>query len=655
MARLRKLGVIRVDVLGAAALLGVSGIAACGDGFGNTDCAASRTCAPAGGAGSDGPNEAGGSGDPGTSPGGQTSNGGDGRGGGDENMAGQAGAAIACVDADCDDGDPSNGDETCGNDGDCVEGNPPPTVIAVSPEDEEDEVAPQTEIRITFSEPLDAATVTAQTIKVLDGDREVSGEITYADGEVTFKPNEPLALVGDYVVSAGTAIRDEAGAELLEEFSSTFTIRDGEWKTITAVDGPLVRISHVLPMTNTGEAWLAWGGKGITRCPASIQPFRAGKEAAGLKSFGFLQDQECHDLVAAGNADGVLALAWTEHDNQGGSYTQQRRAGSWAATNERIAQEGQAPRPDLSPLDLLVAPNGTVTFFAHSHEGSKAWRADANGDWQSPGDPLSEHWATEAHASSAIDGDGNGLAVWRAKDEKGDGRERILASRYTAGARWAEAVDLPGSVTAGSATSVQRGTPALAFDGSGNALALWVDGNSTQLMASFFSSEGDWLEAETVSDDLSVSLLWSPPALVFDGTDWVAAWTAVNAQDRWLTYTARYKATTGWSDPEPQQGIDDELAAKRMPRLVADRRGNLMLVWAIGTEPDLKQVYQRYTHGSWGAITELPSGDIHFQSFEADYPVNLPISITDNGLIALAWGQRGEDGLLTEARLASFY
>lgn len=95
-------------------------------------------------------------------------------------------------DTDCDASD--NGMRCI--DSKCIPDNGPPSIVSVTPEDGAASVEPSSVIEIVASEPLDAATVTLENIKLLDRGAEVAGQLSYADNVITFTPEKPLGLHG---------------------------------------------------------------------------------------------------------------------------------------------------------------------------------------------------------------------------------------------------------------------------------------------------------------------------------------------------------------------------------------------------------------------------------------------------------------------------
>jgi Bacterial Ig-like domain len=642
-------------VVGAvvAAILGT--VAGCGDSFGSGDCHASRTCGSAGGESAvggasegNGPNagaDANAGGSDSTSVGGTAAS----AGAAGASEGGAGGADLEChVDDDCSDAKAENGLEAC-DQGACVAGNPPPTIGSVTPVGDAVDVEPDSSVVIAFSEPLDPKTVTSTTIQVLDGKTVVPGKLAYTDGTVTFTPTSPLTLLAPYTVSVTTGVTDEQGASLLTAFSSSFSIRDGSWTTIDVVKDIGGSLSGTLPIASDGSVLLAWSGNATEYCPVWARWFLRGAPSTAAKAFTIAGQTECNFVSSAGNATGVSAVVWAEPDAANGTDVEQYRAGAWQATPSLVSKS-----TDSFPLEVTVAPNGLVTFFEHSvFGGTKVWTTDVAGKWPADGAPIST-FAAKGPTSVAFDSKGNGFAVWRAKDPSGTKLERTVVSRLTTeSGTWGDVEDLPGSVTATTSAAAQRGAPTVAIDSKGDALALWVDASSTgKLMASRFS-QSIWAEPESVSGALTVDLLESPPALAFDGKGFIAAWTAQEAGKRYA-YTARYDLKTGWDTYQKQQtAADDGTSAPTMPRIVSDKRGNSLLVFAKGAAPAYTLMYQRYSDGVWGTIQPVPGGAVANAYFENLR--TMPLSMSANGSAALAWTNYDAAKYLSTVRLASFF
>jgi hypothetical protein len=124
--------------------------------------------------------------------------------------------------------------------------NTPPTVVSTSPVDGATNVAVNATVTATFSEPMDAATITAAgtfTLKTTSGGVAVPGTVTYNPGTntATFTPTSPLSNSTAYTATISTAARDVAGNAMVANKVFSFT-------TIADTTPPIV--TSTLPANN---------------------------------------------------------------------------------------------------------------------------------------------------------------------------------------------------------------------------------------------------------------------------------------------------------------------------------------------------------------------------------------------------------------------
>lgn len=104
---------------------------------------------------------------------------------------------------------------------------PPPApakVSAVTPVSNATDIAADTNITATFSVDLDATTVSTTSVKVVADSTEVPGTVSYADKVITLDPTDNLAYETKYTVTITTALKDSAGAAVLDkDYSWSFT------------------------------------------------------------------------------------------------------------------------------------------------------------------------------------------------------------------------------------------------------------------------------------------------------------------------------------------------------------------------------------------------------------------------------------------------
>jgi len=113
----------------------------------------------------------------------------------------------------------------------------PPTVSSTLPVADATGVAVSTAVSATFSEAMDAATITTSSF-TLDG---VSGSVAYDSGTytATFTPTGDLAYSTTYTATLSTAITDAAGNPLASAYSWSFTTESAPpGAVIVSIDAP---------------------------------------------------------------------------------------------------------------------------------------------------------------------------------------------------------------------------------------------------------------------------------------------------------------------------------------------------------------------------------------------------------------------------------
>jgi hypothetical protein len=584
----------RATVVTVVAVL-LGGAAACGDVFGGEEsCKETRTCSKPdegdggadGSVGGTGSSEAG---EPGAAD--------------DSSSAGSGGGeplAECSVPADCSNADPGDGEETCFH-GECVPGNPPPTVVSVTPANEAVSVEPDGSIVVELNEPLDEATVTSSSVRILDGDHAVSGKLSYADNEITFVPDKPLALLSSYVVSVSTGITDVDGAALIEPFSSTFKVRDGSWAVQTVVASAITEVSPTIQLNDDGDALLAWVGGALGACPTTARWFNRGSALATARTFNNGREQYCRAVRSAVSRNGLALLSWYEEDNQGATMaTVEFRNGQWGqvtARSDRYDYNGAA----------AVSDDGTMHHVSSGGD-VQVWQTTPAGVWSTQGRPLAPRPSLDdPHVAVAANGDA--VAVWR--DQDASSFQSVYAARFSSEtAKWSSAAAIPGSL-ANKGADTMRGEPQAAFDDANVPVIVWRRG--AELVATHYDAvQSVWSQPQPISGQVTglTELEYNPepPALVFDGHGFVAAFTVLNGSG-YDNYVVRYdRDDQVWKEPE----LVSTAAARgsaRMPRLAADARGNLLLVWAKAKSAGVYEFVSRRFDAStdtWSAPAIIP-------------------------------------------------
>jgi hypothetical protein len=112
----------------------------------------------------------------------------------------------------------------------------PPTVTSTLPADGDSTVSPGSQIRVTFSEAMDPASMIASTLVL---DPPVAGTVGYANRILTLTPSGALDTNVAYLATVTTAAKDTAGNALAAAYSWEFTTYlDTIRPTVTATTPP---------------------------------------------------------------------------------------------------------------------------------------------------------------------------------------------------------------------------------------------------------------------------------------------------------------------------------------------------------------------------------------------------------------------------------
>lgn len=192
----------------------------------------------------------------------------------------------------------------------------------------------------------------------------------------------------------------------------------------------------------------------------------------------------------------------------------------------------------------------------------------------------------------AFDASGNALAVWQ---QSGN----IMARRYTAGA-WstAEAID----AVAGGADK-----PQVAFDASGNAMAVWYqfDGSYNSIYANRYIAGDGWGTAEQIeTNDGEVN---DPQVAVDSAGNAIAVWEQSDGT-YFSVWTNRYTAGDGWGTAALLETVDS--GDVDQPQVSFDSSGNAIAVWHQSDGSVFSIWTNRCTAGTgWGTAELLETDD----------------------------------------------
>ena len=188
-----------------------------------------------------------------------------------------------------------------------------------------------------------------------------------------------------------------------------------------------------------------------------------------------------------------------------------------------------------------------------------------DGDWGTPELIETDNAGTAEVPQIAFDSSGNAIAVWTQSDGT---RENIWANRFN-GASWGTA-ELLETNNAGTADQ-----PQIAFDSSGNAIAVWYqsDGTRDNIWANRFNGTS-WGTAEVLETDNAGDAFNSQIAFDSSGNA-IAVWYQ-NDGTRENIWANRFNGTS-WGTAELLE--TDNAGDAFTPQIAFDSSGSAFAVW----------------------------------------------------------------------------
>ncbi len=191
----------------------------------------------------------------------------------------------------------------------------------------------------------------------------------------------------------------------------------------------------------------------------------------------------------------------------------------------------------------------------------------------------------------AIDSAGNAIAVW---PQGGD----IWANRYVAGTGW-------GTAELIETNDLNAGSPQIAIDSAGNAFTVWQQGSfGNDIWANRYVVGAGWGKAALIETNLADA--WSPQIAIDSAGNAIAVWQrGVFGLDIWAN---RYVVGTGWGTAELIETTD---LAAGSPQIAIDSAGNAIAVWAQGGLGNQSIWANRNVAGKgWGAAELIETNDL---------------------------------------------
>ncbi len=525
----------------------------------------------------------------------------------------------------------------------------PPSVVGVEPADEADDVEPNVEVVVEFTEALDESTVTDDSVYVLDGEIKVPGTLSYSNGHVVFTPDAPLSLLASYAVHVTTDVHDTTDQALTAEFSSGFVTRDGTWGSEASFReaDTFLRPSKPDAQGNVMVAWDERNGDGKSDVyVALISPTGEVGEPKLIESL----DTSCYGPEIAMSPEGNAVVAWTNalgQDLPNQVWARRYVDGQWEESEQRVESILDADN-DLADGPFVGVSKGTFTVgwirsvpeTGNTNTYLEFTKATGTGAWDATpfiidnGISAAGTMVRTYGVSIDFGSDGGGTVVYTYDD---DPAVRTLRSAFfaTSTSSWSVGAVLRPSEDLAIKEYCGACFPVVTRSASGGALLTWAnseEGSSEiNLLASHFDKTNGWSAPMTVDNAAGNVFVYEGGVATF-GNQFAVVWKQDN-QTIFSPLVSIYDVADGtWTEPkllsdgEGNNWYDG-------PKVVADAHGNLMAAWSqggdlgLGSDPVPNVHFSRFNHleGTWSAPTPLPQGDLPYTGVQLTALANGPV------------------------------
>lgn len=507
----------------------------------------------------------------------------------------------------------------------------PPTVSSTIPADGVNDVALDSVVTATFSESINAATLTNASFTLTGPSGGVSGTVTYdvASRTAGFSPSQALKNSTSYTAKISTGVTDAAGNALLADKTWTFTtVADttpptvlstfpangaagvATNNTITANFSEPMNVASLTATTftlndstgpvlggaitsNGSSATLSVGLQGTTTYTATITTGAtdaAGNPLANSYSWNFTTavapDTTPPSVVSKNPAGGATDISrstavsaiFSEAMNPStltASIFTLTNPGPVAASvnyNPATLTATLTPASKLPPLTTLTAQISGAQDAASNALPITTWSfTTRDGEWGSA-QTIESNTGDALNPQVAFDSSGNAIAVWQQVDT---GRVKIFANRYTAStASWG----VPAVITHSSTdTAYDAVGPKVAVASTGEVIAMWQQGDGIQNNIWFNSFNGNvWATAAVVESAAGEAV---NPQIAFDASGIATAVWQQHDGIRTNIYSSRY-TSPAWSSPITiTDPTTDNLGDAENPWIAIHPSGDVMVAW----------------------------------------------------------------------------
>jgi hypothetical protein len=474
-----------------------------------------------------------------------------------------------------------------------------PTVSSTTPLDLATSVARDSAITATFNEDMFATTVDASSF-TLDKSGNINGTVTFeANTNVaTFNPSRELDINAIYTATLGTAITDLSGNPLVTDYNWSFTTAEGNWGTAELIETNTgYATSPQVAVNSNGHAIAVWSQRNDPNNNVSIYANRFNGT-----DWGTAELIETGDAGNAGapqiavDSNGNAIAVWVQYDGANNNIYANRFNGTGWGTAELI-ETGDAGNAFDPQVALDSSGNAIAVWQQNDGAINNIYANRFNGtDWGTAELIETGDAGNAGTPQIAVDSNGNAIAVWVQYD---GANINIYANRFN-GTGWGTA-ELIETGDAGNAFD-----PQVALDSSGNAIAVWQqnDGAINNIYANRFNGT-DWGTAELI--ETNTGYAGTPQIAVDSNGHAIAVWSQRNDPNNNVSIYANRFNGTDWGTAELIETGD--AGNTGTPQVAVDSNGNAIAVWEQYDGANNNIYANRFNGTGWGTAELIETGD----------------------------------------------
>ncbi|HJU83046.1 MAG TPA: hypothetical protein VJ600_02445 [Holophagaceae bacterium] len=237
---------------------------------------------------------------------------------------------------------------------------------------------------------------------------------------------------------------------------------------------------------------------------------------------------------------------------------------------------------------------------------------------------------------------GNAFAMWMETDPT-SGNVVPWAAKYSATTgTWAGFRAISDGFADG--TGGTGNTPCISMDGSGNAMAVWIQTTAANpsrydLFAAYYKAGSGWQPRVQISN--GANIVFDEPRVVLDSTGALAVWTQTDGTN-YHVWSARF---TGGTWGAATQIETNASGGAYPPYLSGDGSGHYLATWAQSNGTAISAYSNYYASTSWGGATEVTSGALATTPVDAyAYSMTVRSAMDASGTIMAVWSQKNVSG-----------